>query len=1021
MLGKLIKFSVSNKVFSNLVMLLIFAFGIYAYVNIRFSLYPDVEHACVQVFTEYPGAQPEIVERELTDPFEDEINKIDDVDLVFSLSMENMSAIYIRLKINVDDVEKVTHEIRRRIYALDFPERAERPNVRTASYSMVPVVYIGLTGGETHFERVRAAELLEKELQTVKGTSHIELFGETEREIHVEIDPVRLAGYGLSMNTVAQALRSNNVDIPGGSLKHGTEEYTLRLKGRFTAIKDIRETILFTPGSAVATAGKRSVEVKDVAAVYEKVREGKVRTHFDGEEAIIFNVYKSKKVDSIRLIDDIRASIEHMRGVVPADIEITIFNDSSKDIKRLLGILESNSILGLVFVVITLWLIIGWRQALFAALGIPFSFAFVTAYLFSADYSMNQITLFGMILALGMVVDDAIVVIENVYRWMEKGIKPHLAAINGAKEIAVPVISASLTTIAAFLPAALLGGPIGRVMKFIPIVVCVILVGSLIECFLVLPSHLADGGRTSKRSVVLGRRLKRRITKMAKWMLRYGVVVVIVFILLAAGACAFLAMHARELFSNEDLRTFRVGIETAAGTKVDETSRVVNHCAGIINERYGAHCNAVVSYGGLLEADMWQAVSQSNSNEGQVLVELADSAQEGLSYYIEKIRKDLSSVAGIQNLKFIKMENAPVAGKDVNIVIRADELDRARTVAAHIKDALSHIKGVKEIEDDYREGKEELRINVDSRRAARYQLTREAIGHMVYRAFEGEKVGIYQDKDKDIDIILRLRADHRKRIADLRNLKLATPTGATVKLCEVAEIGLERGPALISHYDSRRSVTVRANVNSDVVTQDEVNIMMSEIFPELERRYPGCTIRHTGEFEDLEESFKDLKWALFFALFMVYLVLGTQFKSFWQPFLIMLVIPFSLIGVAASLFIGQSPLSIMIFIGIIGLTGVVVNDSLILIDFLNKGHARGETTAHAVLNGIATRARPVIFTSVTTIAGLLPAAIGLSGKTVVWQPLAQTFIGGLFVSTFSTLFVVPILYVWLKRAFGKKR
>ncbi|MFC1479370.1 efflux RND transporter permease subunit [Planctomycetota bacterium] len=1017
MFRRLIGFSVSNRVFANLLMLGVLALGIYSYVHIRLSMYPDVDHTWINIFTSYPGGQPEVIEREVTDPIEDEISKIDEIDLTLSETPENQSRIFVRLKMDVKDIDSISQKIRRRVNNVKLPERAEKPYVRTVSYSVVPVALIGLYGG-SRYDLTKAADLLEEELNITDGIGNIELTGKAELEIHVAADPVRLAGKGMTMDDVSRTIRLRNTDIPGGSIEEAGEKYSIRLKGTYESIRDIKETII----TSVKGTGVNQVKISDIADVEEVLDKDDVITEVNGKPAVILKLFKSKKIDSVKLMERVEQSLERVKRVMPEQVNAVIFNNSSKDIQGILKVLESSSILGLILVLVTLGLIIGWRQAVFAGLGIPVSFGVVIAYLYFTGFSLNQVTLFGMIIALGMIVDDSIVVIENVYRKMEKGITAEQAALEGTVEIAGPVFASSLTTICAFLPILLLGGPIGKVIRFIPVVVTVILIASLIECFLVLPSHLADWGKTAHHSVQIGKKLRKIIVRIARKVIRHGGKAVAGISLLMVLALVYLGLHGRELFSNEDLRSFRVGLEAPPGTDLDRTLRVVNKCASGIKGKYGDDCHVVVSFAGILEEDIWGTLVRKDTNVGQILVEIKEDAPYGISWYINHIKEDVKTIPDLhKEAKFIKLENAPFMGKDINVEIRGDDFSRIREVVSHFKSILKSIPGVEEIEDDYRLGKKQLRIQVNEKRAAEYGLSHTAVGFEVYRAFDGENVGVVHGDREDSDIVLLLKDRVRDSISDLKSLSIPTPLGTTVKLREIAEIKESRGQAVISHKSSRRAITVRAKVNSELNSSDKVNRYLSGLFPMLEKRFAGCTVRHTGEFEDLEESFRDLTWALLLALFLVYFILGTQFKSFLQPFLIMIVIPFSLIGVAASMIIGNNPLSIMIFVGIIGLIGVVVNDSLILIDYFNRLKKAGHSSAYVLLKGVATRARPVIFTSVTTIAGLLPAALGLTGKSLVWQPLAQTFIGGLIVSTCSTLFVVPILYQWLTNISGRGR
>lgn len=1011
----MVRFSIQNRVFANLLMAGLIGLGIFSYSNMRLSLYPDVNHSWVNIFTDYPGAPPEVVEREVTNRIEDEVGEMEEVDFIISASLEDRSLVWIRLKTNVTDMERAEQDIRRKINGIDFADGVNKPDIQVTNYTVVPVLYLAISGDVEKQVLETAADILEKELKTISGLREIKLYGEYEREIHVEVDPVKLSGYGVTMEEVALSLRNNNKDIPGGEVKEGLERYSIRLNGIFRSVENIRNLYVTSfSGPGAGTGGR--VRIRDVADVRDLLKDRKIKTRFNRKNAIIMTALKGKKVDSVKLVKGICEVIERKNNVMPPGVSIKVFNDSSQDITRLIRILENNSVVGLILVLIILGIMIGWRQAFFAAIGIPVSFSGALIFLYFMDYSLNQISLFGMILAIGMIVDDSIVVIENVYSRLEKGVLPETGVQEGVSEIAVPVFASSLTTVAAFLPVLLLGPPMGRIIRQVPIVITVILATSLLECFLVLPSHLADFATPSRHSIHIGRLIKRTAVRIAKFIMRRGGLFLAAALLMTVGAVVYIGLHGRELFSNEDLRGFRIGIEMRPGTKLEETYRMVNKCADTVIARYGEDFDVVASYAGVLEQDVFGIMVVRDSNVGQILVEIKENAPESISYYIDRLKKDLKVIPGMyKEPNFIKFENAPILTNDVEVVIRADNFDVLEEAAESFKAMLRTIPGVVEIDDNLSTVKDQVQIRVQDRRAAKYGLTRTMIGYEVYRAFQGEKVGVFHKKDKDVDIVLKLQEEFRQTGTDLKNLTIPTPDGKQVKLCDVARIETVTGRTVIAHTDNRRAVAVTGRVDRNVTTQYAVNQKLTRLFPEFERRFTGCTFDHQGANDDMEESFAQLKWIMLLALFCVYFILGTQFQSFVKPILVMMAIPFSLTGVACSMIIGENPLSLLIFVGIIGLSGVVVNDSLILIDFMNRQLDSGHSRAYILLKGVASRARPVLFTSLTTIAGLIPAATGLCGKSKVWQPLAQTFIGGLVMSTFTTLFLLPVMYSILTR------
>ncbi|MDE0682238.1 MAG: efflux RND transporter permease subunit, partial [Candidatus Poribacteria bacterium] len=698
---------------------------------------------------------------------------------------------------------------------------------------------------------------------------------------------------------------------------------------------------------------------------------------------------------------------------------------------------------GLILVVLMLLLFIGWRNAVFAALGIPVAFMATFWFMSVAGYTLSGVSLFGLILVVGIVVDDAIVVIENIYRHLEAGEPPKVAAIRGAQEVGWPVIAASLTTICAFGPLMFMSGVSGQFMRIVPIMAILVLIASLFEVFVILPAHVSEWGkaklregrsrfdpirRRSQRAFTLSARItgffvwfatffdliRNRYVRILKVTIRYRYAFVgsVLFIGLIACVGAFLVLD-KELFPGEDFPQFYVKAEMPPSYGMQETTAVMAQIEAAAKTLPSSEVAAIVSNigihtptSGLLEGVTY------GSNFGEVIIELTPKRQRtrGVDEIIASMRKETATVSGIEQLNYITQEGGPPQGQDVEVKVKGPQFEQLTALAEVLKTTLTQMDGVYDIRDDFRTGKSELRIYLKPEKAYQYGLTTFQIAQTVRTAIEGAKATTYREADEAIDVVVKYEEDSLTNIAELNNLLIATPTGAIVPLKDVADITEEKGYSDIRRFDGERAITVSASVDRQKTTPFKVNQALISTFANVETLYPGYQLDFRGLFDEIRDSFAEL-WKLFIVgLLLIYVVLGAQFKSFIQPIIIMFAVPFGMIGAMFGLLLSNATLSMVAMFGIVALSGIVVNDSIVLIDFINKYRERGYNKWYAILKGGSIRLRPIILTSLTTIFGLIPMAVGLGGKSPIWMPMAYTIIFGLSFATTMTLFVMPALY-----------
>ncbi len=1045
------KLSVSNPVLSNLLMVVITALGIYAWVTLPRDLIPEIVTYTARISTFYPAASAETVEKLVTARIEDAIEKVDQIDLITSRSSEGRSDISVQFEeISDRDFDKRIQDLRNAVDRIkDLPsELLDQPEVVAVDISNgVPMVTVAVSGNLDESQMKLAAEALEKQIIKIDGVSNIQVAGVRDREIWVEVDPDRLKSYNLVAEQVSLALSQRNLNLPAGVLEVGQSEFLVRTMGEFRSVAEIAETII-----KVTTYGT-PVRVKDIATVRDTYQEARTLSRINGQPSISLTIQKKNDGNAIRIIDQIRkivtpytegktnpvnqmiqkASSKLTPIELPPETKISLVNDSSVLLRERLGILQNNALLGLVLVVVFLWLFMGGRNAFFAALGIPTAILGALWILKLMGSSINASTLFGLILVIGIVVDDAIIVIENVFRRMEEGLSPAKAAIVGAQEVAWPVLSASLTTMAAFLPLILMSGIPGQFMRVVPITGVVVILASLVEVFAILPAHIAEWSkpttanseeRHSNWFINIQDRYVELLNRILDW--RYVIVFGTVLGTFVFSILAFISLP-KELFPGEDFPQFYIKVDMPTDYGIEETTQFMEKLERVVKSLPKEEYVALVTNIGLQTPTNGLEGTSISSNVAEVLVELVpkDERNRSRDEIIEFLRLQMTEITGAEKIYFDKQEGGPPRGRDVEVKVKGDRIPQLVAIANQLKKNLSSIDGVFDVKDDFKSGKPEIRLRTKGEKLRQFGLTIFQVANNVRHAIEGNTCTVYRDADEAIDVVVKYTKNSMNTIDALSQMMITTPSGISVPLKDIAQISRENSLVDIKRFDVERAITVSASVDREVTSPAIATQMLQATFEDIGFRYPGYSLDFRGEFDQILESFKELGLKLLpMGVMLMYFILGAQFKSFLQPFIILFAIPFGVIGAMVGLLITQSTLSLIALFGVVALAGIVVNDSIVLIDFINqrrnqnqksyddqeKANGPVDELRDAVLKGSRLRLRPIVLTSLTTIAGLIPMFLGLGGKSPVWQPLASTIIFGLLFSTLLTLFVMPALY-----------
>lgn len=1026
--------SVKNPVLVNLIVVLIFIAGIYSMIVLPKEEMPQVDFGSVVIVVLYPGVSPEEIEQLIVDKIEAQIASVDGIDFIHSRAEEGRATIRVVFEARIDPDKAYDELISELDKVTDLPNDAFDPTVLRINMREVnPIGQIALSGDYSPNSMRQIAEQLQEGIQNIQYIDRVDVFGTREREIWIEADAARLEHYGLSINDLTETIRLRNMNVPAGTIRSGRIEYIARTVGQFDSLEEIARLAVTNDPQG------RFIRMEDVAVVRDTLENVLTISKLDGRESVNMFLYKKAEGNIISVMNNVRQYVEEFQETIPG-LQITIRNDGSEDVKSSLLTLGNSALLGIILVFITLFIFLGWRNATLAAWGIPFSFLLTFSLMLLGDVTMNQLTLFGLVLVLGMIVDNAIVVIENMHRQLEMGYCQKTSAVKGTNEVMVPVIASAATTAAAFLPLLLMEGTMGQFMKVFPLVVTAALFSSLFQSLFVLPAHLSfftkPLNEEKKKSRIM-EVLVSRYRRILHFVLKHRGKSVLAFIVLFVAAIMTMmsGLVKFEFYPQPPPTTITLQIQTPEGTAIEETNRVVslveNH---ILNMEESRDIEAIVTNVGSMRTENRM---ERRSSYSQIAIDLIDYRQ--MKYTHDEIRgairQYLDTLPCIYLYNFDIFRAGPPTGRDVEIRIRGDNLDRLRHISGVVQDELRNIPGVVDITDSFSEGKQEIKIIPNQDRLSMHNLTVAQLAMFIRTALTGTKISTYRgDGFNEYDVIVKMKEDYVDDLNKLTALTIRPFGGTPVALSSLADFRIQTGIASIEHRNRRRVITITANTSfyeeegrrkrrrPGEVTEILVGSRIrgtEGVLSGFEARFPGYQIEFGGVQEQQAQSYRSLYLAFTVALLLVYTILATQFRSYIQPLIVMMTIPFAFIGVVFGLVVTQLPFSLNTFIAVIALAGVVVNNSIILVDFVNKEREKGIDRWNSLINAGSVRLRPILLTTITTITGLIPMMLSTARSSVVWKPMAVSISFGLAFSTILTLFLIPTIYSLLDSFFGK--
>jgi len=1014
-----------NHVAANLLMFFILIAGILTGIGIKLEIFPDTQLDRISISVAYPGASPSEVEEGVVRRIEENVAGLEGIKRIDSVSREGSGSVTIEV-MKGWDIKKLLDEVKSEVDRITtMPEEAEEPIVREVTRRM-QVISVAIYGNVPETSIKHIAQTVKDELTNIEGITQADIAAIRENEIHLDISEKTLRKYNLTLGAVAEAVARSSLDLPAGSVDAEEGEVLIRTKGRRYYAREYRDVPIITrPDGTRITLGQ-------IAELNEGFADVDLYSKFQGKPGAIINVYRVADQSALEVAQKVRDYVEKVQPTLPHGIQADYYQDMSTILKSRIELLTKNMVLGLMLVSLLLGVFLNVRLAFWVTLGIPISFAFGMMLLPYYDVSLNMISLFAFIMVLGIVVDDAIIVGENIFRQQEAGVGRLRAAVDGTLEVGRPVIFSVLTTMVAFWPLLMAGGTMGNLMRNIPLVVILVLLGSLVESLFILPAHLArskavqkTGARPKRMTLLLNWVIRKPYRRLVEFCVRWRYatlalglcVLLLTFGVWAAGKIKF------TFFPKVEGDVLECQITMPAGTPMQRTMEVVNHLTETAkkmlaekDEMRPENAPPLVDHtASIIGAQFGRGGSgESGGHVAQIWVQLLEGEKRDISS--AALSREWRDRAGkIPDADAITFKSEiHSAGNPVEVHLSLENHDQLLRAADELKNELEGFAGVFDISDSYMPGKMEMQLKLKPN-AASLGLKLSDLARQVRHAFYGAEAMRFQRDKNEVKVLVRYPDEERKSLGNVEEMRIQAPDGSEVPFSEVAEVNMERGYASIERAQRLRVIKVIADVNENVTNANEVRqYLENDYLQTLKNRYAGLRFNIEGEGQEQKEVLGDVGKYFIIAIFCIYALLAVPFKSFSQPFIVMAAIPFGVVGAILGHLLMGFNISIISLFGIVGLSGVVVNDSLVLIHRVNDLRKDGFNAHDAVIEGGKLRFRAVILTSLTTFGGLTPMMLEKSIQARFLIPMAISLGFGVLFATLITLLLIPSGYMILE-------
>jgi CzcA family heavy metal efflux pump len=1035
------KLAVNNRVTVYIMTLIIVIAGAMAYVGVPKEASPSITIPYVFVSTLYFGVSPQDMENLVTQEIEKEVKSISDVKEITSISQESFSSVIVEFNPDIkieDAMQKVRDKVS--IAKSKMPADIEEPMINEINLSEQPMLYVNLSGNIGLARLKEVGDNLSDKIEGIPGVLSADVTGGLDREVKINIDADKLKYYNIGFNDVINTIGAENQSIPGGGVDVGESNYLVRVPGEFDDPEKVKDLV-------VKSVQEKPIYVRDVAEVIYGFKERTSYSRQNGREAVTLVIKKASGENIINIAAEIKALMEKEKPNMPQGIIVNYSGDESKHIKSTVHELENGVITGMILVCIILLAAMGLKNAMLVATSIPLSFLISFIVLAVLGITMNMIVLFSLILVLGIIVDDAIVVVENIYRLQEhENYNPHDAAIEGPREVQFPVTVATLTIISSFAPLLFFPGIVGEFMRYMPITLIICLFSSLFVAMVINPVLAAHFINVKKEKMLQEKRKNQKwriITRFHHWfdrlfhkiILRYekvlratlkrrkttiGLTVILLFFMFFIYGAFNTGV---EFFPETEPDQASIYITLPVGTNIAKTNEITALVESKLNKYDKDIEYYVTTVGQEIGAGFGGGADQSNKTTISLNFFDREIRERSTNLVVEEIRKDITGIS-TADIRLEKQAGGPPTGPPINIEIQGDDFGKLGEISDAIKREIKDIPGIKDLKDNFDEARPEIKIQVDREKAALFGLTTSTIAFTVRTAINGTAASKYRVADEEYDMTVRLDSAQRNNISNIENLYIKNNAGVNIPLTSVAKVDFSGGIGAINRKDLNRVVTVSANAEGRLgneVLLDVQNKLKEFKLPQ------GYLLKYTGEQEDQQESQSFLGVAFLTALLLVFFFIVIEFNSVTSPLIIMFTILLSLIGVFLGLLLTQTPFSIvMTGIGVISLAGIVVRNAIVMLDFQKELEKRGLSRDEALIEAGKIRLRPIFLTAAATIAGLIPLTTGYdfdwqalklvtgSPNTAFWRPMGIAIIFGLSVSTFLTLIVIPSMFSWVE-------
>lgn len=1018
---KIYESAVRKPVSTALIFIAVIVFGLYSLRGIGVDHYPEIEVPYISVITTYPGGNAEDIETNITRLLEDQLNSVDNLEKITSKSSDNVSIVTLEFEYGCDLTEAANdvRDVVSRSQSL-LPDNVEYPTVMKFSSSMMPIMMLSVTADESYAALAKILDdRMVNELNRINGIGSVAVIGAQEREVQVNVDPKRLEAYGLTVESLGQLIAAENINVPAGTLDLGDQTFNLKSDLEFNDSRELFDIV-------VSNRGGRTVMLSDVAEIKDTLEKATMDERINGRKGVRVMIQKQTGANTVQIIEDVQAKLEEIIPTLPNDCKVETIFESSREIKDAINSLAETIMFAFIFVILVVMFFLGrWRATFIICLTIPISLICSFIYLYATGSTLNIISLSALSIAIGMVVDDAIVVLENITTHIERGSKPKEAAIYATNEVWLSVIATTLVVVAVFMPLTMLPGMAGILFRelgwIVTIVVCVS-TAAAITLTPMLSAYLLkiDGAAHTYKGIGI---IYKPIDRFLAWLdriyeralrvvVRWKKTAILAMMSLFAVSLVLVSQVPTEFFPPTDNARLTMMVKMPQNVHVDYTSKVAHQIEDIIAEKYPFIFMVSTSAGANSSDNAFAAMQTTGShiiNYNLRMPRLTDMERPTIYEIADGLRAELAAIPEIREFSVTPGGGGgPSGSSTVDIKVFGHDMDVAMATAKDLQTKMSQLSTLRDVQLSREDLQPEYNVIFDRDKMAYYGLNSATAAQFIRNRIYGYECTKYREDGDEYDIVVRYAEPFRESLESIEDITLYSAMGKPIKLKDVATIEESFSSPEIERENRQRIVTVKGALGAGVPLGDavaEVNALLAEYETPI-----GLDLELGGTIEDQSEAFGDIGVLLVLIIILVYIVMATQFESLSYPMIIMFTIPFAMSGVFIALWLTGTPLSLNALIGAILLVGIVTKNGIVLVDYMNLLVERGSSLTDAVIAGGKSRLRPVLMTSLTTILGMLPMALGIGEGSETWQPMGIAVVGGLLVSTMMTLFIVPALY-----------